>query len=142
MRELKFRAWLDEYKEYIYFGGDYKEPKGRWGRGRCALVGNNHIADLLSNEDDSRKWVHNIYKVECIEQYTGLKDKNGKEIYEGDIVVNTYYDDGEMYKVLWVDDSVAFGMESLDDMELYKLPLESLEVIGNIHENPELVGEE
>lgn len=76
----------------------------------------------------------------CIEQYTGLKDKNGKEIYEGDIVVNTYYDDGEMYKVLWVDDSVAFGMESLDDMELYKLPLESLEVIGNIHENAELLG--
>ena len=46
---------------------------------------------------------------------------------------------GEMYKVLWVDDSVAFGMESLDDMELYKLPLESLEVIGNVHENPELL---
>ena len=113
MRELKFRAWGNHIKEYL---------------GTSIL----DIASILGDLLKQGNWT--------IEQYTGLKDKNGKEIYEGDIVVNTYYDDGEMYKVLWVDDSVAFGMESLDDMELYKLPLESLEVIGNIHENAELLG--
>lgn len=112
MRELKFRVWWKDESE----PSTYTEY------------------DLF---DDT--WTNSEYT--AVEQYTGLKDKNGKEIYEGDIVVNTYYDDDDMYKVLWVDDSVAFGMESLDDMELYKLPLESLEVIGNIHENPELLEE-
>ena len=113
MQELKFRAYVKSIRYYTY-----------------------DVQDRVDMYD----WFNNPDII--IEQYTGLKDKNGKEIYEGDIVVNTYYDDGEMYKVLWVDDSVAFGMESLDDMELYKLPLESLEVVGNIHENPELLGEE
>lgn len=121
MRELKFRVW-NGYKT--------KEFKA-YDRCRVAMDGAYLKIEPYRYDNDY-----------AIEQYTGLKDKNGKEIYEGDIVVNTYYDDGEMYKVLWVDDSVAFGMESLDDMELYKLPLESLEVIGNIHENPELLEEE
>lgn len=135
MRELKFRVWfenvkrghkkgdeivwnIESYYDYdpIIDNGGLLEVEGGW--------------DIHGHSDENY----------TVEQYTGLKDKNGKEIYEGDIVVNTYYDDGEMYKVLWVDDSVAFGMESLDDMELYKLPLESLEVIGNIHENAELLG--
>jgi len=128
MREIKFRAWNKEYKLFYY----------------DAAIENGEVV-LLDYDFSFNGW-HGVKAVTIddaiIEQYTGLKDRNGKEIYEGDIVVNTYYDDGEMYKVLWVDDSVAFGMESLDDMELYKLPLESLEVIGNIHENPELCGEE
>ena len=119
MREIKFRVWngylTKEFKAYD----------------RCYVKMEGAYLEINPYRYD------NDY---AVEQYTGLKDKNCKEIYEGDIVVNTYYDDGEMYKVLWVDDSVAFGMESLDDMELYKLPLESLEVIGNIHENAELLG--
>ena len=117
MRELKFRAWVSygEKLEKPNYSLDYD----------CL---DRFFEDNDENDTD-----------QCIEQYTGLRDKNGKEIYEGDIVLNTYYDDGEIYKVLWVDDSVAFGMESLEDMELYKLPLESLKVIGNIHENPELL---
>ncbi len=116
MRELKFRVWDTQNKCYV----ENKNGGIEWSIWE--------LEHLLEYRDRV-----------IIEQYTGLKDKNGKEIYEGDIVVNTYYDDDEMYKVLWADDSVAFGMESLDDMELYKLPLESLEVIGNIHENHELL---
>lgn len=126
MRELKFRAWDTEAKCYV------KDP---------ILTDNfGQVYEVCEEASNKRGTCLITHKPNVIlEQYTGLKDKNGKEIYEGDIVVNTYYDDGEMYKVLWVDDSVAFGMESLDDMELYKLPLESLEVIGNIHDNPELL---
>lgn len=115
MRELKFRGWANS--GFVYF-------------------------DIREDNDSGFYDFYSSCKENAIEQYIGLKDRNGKEIYESDIVVNTYYDDGEMYKILWVDDSVAFGMESLDDMELYKLPLESLEVIGNIHENPELLGDQ
>lgn len=121
MRELKFRAYIEE-------------------NGRKSF----EFIDLNATNTDELARFHavaNKYGV-IKEQYTGLKDKNGKPIYEGDIVLNTYYDDDEMYKILWADDSVAFGMESLDDMELYKLPLESLKVIGNIHENHELLEEE
>lgn len=131
MRELKFRAWSKKHNKYLKITGiQYDGDKFA---GTFVIYGT--VAGIpntifLEPEDV------------VLEQYTSLKDKNGKEIYKGDIVVNTYYDDGEMYKVLWVDDSVAFGMESLDDMELYKLPLESLEVIGNIHENAELLEKE
>lgn len=77
-----------------------------------------------------------------IEQYTGLKDKNGKEIYEGDVV--KVEGDGEIYRVEWIRS--GFGLEPrynslrypvLGNVELRR----KIEVIGNIHENPELLEE-
>ena len=118
-----FRVWSDYWEKYATEAALYMDGS----------------ADAVFEDDGGVPHHENIDLV--LEFDTGLKDKNGEEICEGDIVVNTYYDDGEMYKILWVDDSVAFGMESLDDMELYKLPLESLEVIGNVHENHELLEE-
>lgn len=141
MRELKFRIWGLYGDEYTYNEENQFESDSFWNKICIAILDEKHIVECGTDEDgDGEGYEYfDVKEVGTIEQYTGLNDKNGKEIYEGDIVVNTYYDDGEMYRVLWVDDSVAFGMESLDDMELYKLPLESLEVIGNIHENPELL---
>lgn len=154
MRELKFRAWLDEHKQYIYFGGEYKEPTGRWGKGRCSLVGNNHIADLVINEDDSNKFFI-VHKVECIEQYTGLKDKNGKEIYEGDIVeqfvfgVKTFKGKPcgrrTIWQIRWNEEECCFELHYLRG-SLFGDSLmnkdDEFEVIGNIQENPELLEEE
>ena len=128
MRELKFRAFDTEANSYAKdpilvdnFGNVYvvcEEASDK--RGTCLITGKPNV---------------------ILEQYTGLKDKNGKEIYEGDIVLNTYYDDNERYIVKWYNDAVAFGMQSLEDADDYKLPLESLKVVGNIHENPELLEE-
>jgi len=79
-----------------------------------------------------------------IMQYTGLKDKNGKEIYEGDIV-KYQYDEGDGFRwnteiITWMDNltgwfPIVVGYHSGFSMK-------DLEIIGNIYENPELLKEE
>ena len=82
-------------------------------------------------------------------QYTGLKDKNGKEIYGGYIVSVRYLYDKrttDIAQVVWQEDKVGFGLKSLkgltnEEYDLYRVTAEhNLEVIGNIYENPELLG--
>lgn len=72
-----------------------------------------------------------------LEQCTGLKDKNGKLIYEGDIV-----NDGEQYaKVIFDKSCFCYddGSGYYEDLAFYHI---HCEVIGNIHENPELLEED
>lgn len=97
--------------------------------------------------DTNSKEMYEIGRLDCpwtyddirIMQFTGLKDKNGKEIYEGDIIhcdngsVGTiiYYKENMMYKV---DSSGTCGF--CHPVYGYAPPFE---VIGNIYENPELI---
>lgn len=129
MRDIKFRAWSKSDNKYYY----------------RVLVGNTDNTDdqyVCSSVYDGDKWVHFDEYCGVIEQYTGLKDKNGTEIYEGDVV--KVEGDGEIYRVKWIRS--GFGLEPrynsprypvLGNVELRK----KIEVIGNIHENPELLEE-
>lgn len=94
--------------------------------------------DTIFEDDDGVTHHENTDLV--LEFGTGLKDKNGKEIYEGDIL-----DDGEGHigKVLYNERLASFAYEwgncGSTFMDLYT---SDMEVIGNIHENPELLDEE
>ena len=117
MRELKFRAWGININEYMGISND---PS--------------NVINILGELINSRTWI--------IEQYTGLKDKNGKEIYEGDIV--DYNDGGECMGVVEYDAPIFIlndeRFENLGSLFLKGAPHQK--VIGNIHENPELLEKE
>ena len=73
-------------------------------------------------------------------QYTGLKDKNGKEIYEGDILKNKRE---ENFKLYWNEEMCTFYLQNIswlsEDTPVEFHRMENFEIIGNIFENKELL---
>lgn len=117
-REIKFRAY-DEKKNIMH-----------------TVISINFSEKIIEMADYSKKayWSTRPSTV-VLMQYTGLKDKNGKEIYEGDIVKNDIYDD--VFDVKFVD-----GMFSIDSgtalRSFTNYPSgNKVEIIGNKYENPE-----
>lgn len=89
-------------------------------------------------QDEDGYWEEADEERYIVEQYTGLKDKNGKEIYEGDIVEYDWYviSDKPAYRtkeqVIFDDMGARLGNDRIRNCS-------NVEVIGNIHENPDLL---
>ena len=91
-----------------------------------------------------------------IGQYTGLPDKNGVKIFEGDIVKGTAYSATTIGVIVWIDEISSFGVRRVNApnptawenssilrcVSLGKTDEFAAEVIGNIYDNPELLGKE
>lgn len=130
MREIKFRAWVRCGKWAI---DEDKQEFGMVSADAFAFEESAPISELLVDIPDEQ----------YIMQYTGLKDKNGKEIYEGDILE---LNKGEYEEVIWKEDEACFAIRDVDAYItcglLEKDSEEYLEVIGNIYENLELLKED
>jgi len=124
MKEIKFRAWNKKNKKMQYSGIVW----GITNLNYPALTGLNDFGDIDNLSD--------------LMQYIGLKDKNGKEIYENDIINGGSYNGVYCYgKVIYWKD--MFCLEPIGNFkegicEIY-INLSHLEIIGNIYKTPELL---
>ena len=146
-RDLKFRAWNKVW------GMMSLVDKIEFEEGKPVRVS---VTIKATDFDHTDEW--SDYEVGddiILQQFTGLKDKNGKEIYDGDIITFTEIDEDSCMgkedtytgKVEWIDEisQWRFIYPSGQRTELHfiiQLPtIKSCEVIGNVFENPELLNE-
>lgn len=132
MRMIRFRAWQKEQKK-MYSPETMSEdqltlmPDGR------GFANISSTSTRLSAIDNNKRMIPL--------QYTGLQDKNGREIYEGDIIRDI---EKLTWQVLYNESEACFDIQNMDKKSrLQRIHLhssfEDLEVIGNIYENPELI---
>ena len=135
MREYKFRGKSKYYDKWVY--GFYLEQDV------YNLGSKKTKKDLIEKNaslivEDSKRPSATPVMHETVGQYTGLKDKNGKEIYKGDIVYVLCEDENAI--ILWLNENAKFILEFDDwfsDFDCYYG--KDLEVIGNIYDNKNLL---
>ena len=134
-RQLKFRVWSKVRNDWVH------------NMMLLACIDGLPFAHFVETDSDKKFVKHHIYNASnldvVIQQYTGLKDKNGTDIYEGDIVKATsdqFVNENFIGKVIfdegcfltWINKNDIRGIWGEDDIE----------VIGNIFENKDLLEEE
>lgn len=143
MREILFRGKCDQTNHMHANCGEWIEGS------HCLDVGERHFISRVEYLDPIGYVLEDyLVDLKTIGQYTGLTDKNGKKIFEGDLVRFVNPETGELseyvYEVFWDDDYVGFRMffhktgyrEAFDGVPHWYV------VVGNIHDNPELVNPE
>ena len=122
-RKNKFRVWNKVWKCMYYLAG-------------FKLAEKKYIQLYYLDQDGDNTTCTVLLKNIILMQYTGLKDKNGKEVYEGDIVSDGVFN----YIIKWID--FGFWKIQIGQADKYKCGLFNMEymtIMGSIYENPELL---
>lgn len=133
MREILFKA--------------KRKDNGKWVEGyyqkRYDLLGNEE--HLIFHADSYNVWEYAEIIPETLCQFTGLCDKNGKRIWENDVVWLVCDGKEHIYQIVWDNSELDFkatkGEENYGTNYEYLLCCDEIEVIGNIFDNPELLQE-
>lgn len=130
MREIKFRAWDDKEKKWL-LGYEYPNLGGFSMFGECMLFG--EWTGILNSRP-----LQELDTVRLM-QYTGLKDKNGKEIYEGDIIRFVHDKEDWFNQIGFEDGSFVRFFDNGTSTPINQDSMSQAIIIGNIYENPELL---
>ncbi len=129
MREIKFRAWDKTRKCWTFLT--------IWPN--TVVLPCPHYTSIVPLTHEGHSEGFALEDIQGWQQLTGLKDKNGKEIYEGDILqLPSYYDPKRNISVFFKDGCFYAGLEE-DGGHFGTAHWKNYEIIGNIYENPELL---
>lgn len=134
-REILFRGQHRRKGEKVKLDGTPVESKWVYG-GICQF--NEDRSIIYQTKPEFQKY--SVY-TDTVGKYTDLTDKNGKKIFEGDIVQNIITKETAI--VRWYTEYAAFMLYDKNNNKVYFLydnDFNKIEVIGNIHDNPELIG--
>ena len=138
MKEIKFRAWIEKkmyHFEKLWLCGEYQSL--------CFAIKEKQKDDYCFDFDEDEDKEKMIFM-----QVTGLKDKNNKDIYEGDIIQCLYscspndkHTNKEVMEVKWNKENCRFNWFLSYSEGKLSGAIKDIEIIGNIYENPELLEE-
>ena len=153
MREILFRGFhKDENgKQKVFVNGEWINGEWVYGypvidTGDCSLKAEGKCfcphdgTSIFFWDDDFHEYTDCAIVPETVGQYTGLTDKNGAKIFEGDIIS---FECSGCALITWDDDDARFVIlyDENDKTDFSAFWGKDVEIIGNIHDNPELLGD-